>query len=215
VHFTFYTFLSVSRHILGLTVFVSHFPCFSVFSPKSRYYSVYFSYFTSFCFSPFSWSYSVCFSLLHFFPYFSSYSRSYQDYLIFSLVSFLNIFKGLQCVFLIFHVFQVSPDIPGSTVSISHFSSFLVLLSIFQVIQYLCIIFHVFQFSFHNPGPPVCISNIYRFSLFLAIFHVVQSVFLISHVFHCFLPYFMSYNVSFSFSSFFSFLAKFQFLKSV
>jgi hypothetical protein len=52
----------------------------------------------------------------------------------------------------------------------------------------------------------VCIFPISSFSLFLTIFQVLQCVFLILHVFQCFLPYFMPYHVSFSFSSFVSYL---------
>ena len=48
--FPFSTFLSVSRHIPGQTVFVSHFPRFSVFSPYSRSNSVFVSFFTFFSF---------------------------------------------------------------------------------------------------------------------------------------------------------------------
>ena len=49
----------------------------------------------------------------------------------------------------------------------------------------------------------------------LTIFQVLQCVFLTVHVFQCFSPYFMSYHVSFSFSSFISFLAIFQVLNCV
>jgi hypothetical protein len=42
----FFTFFSGSRHLPGNIVFLSHFPRFSVFLPKSRYYSVYFTFHT-------------------------------------------------------------------------------------------------------------------------------------------------------------------------
>ena len=41
--FSFFNFFSVSRNIPGHLVFVSHFPRFSIFSPKSSSYVVYFS----------------------------------------------------------------------------------------------------------------------------------------------------------------------------
>jgi hypothetical protein len=85
------------------------------------------------------------------------------------------------------------------------FSCFSVFLAILRVIQ-CCDLFHVCQFSRHNTGPRVWISHISRSSLFLVIFHVLQCVFLILHIFQCFLPYFMSYRVNFSISSFVSFL---------
>ena len=67
---------------------------------------------------------------------------------------------------------------------------------IFLVCQFSCNIpchtvfvshFPLFQFSCHNLGPTVCLSHF--------------------HVFQCFSPYFKSYHVSLSFSSFVSFLA--------
>jgi hypothetical protein len=69
-----------------------------------------------------------------FFQCFSPYSRSYHDFLIFLFASFLDIFKVLQCVFLIFHVFQFSGHITGPNVFISHFSRYSVFLAIFQVV---------------------------------------------------------------------------------
>ena len=61
-------FFSVSCHIPVHIGFGSHFPCFSVFSPKSRYYSRYFSIFHVFhCFLPYFRSYIVCFSFCKFF----------------------------------------------------------------------------------------------------------------------------------------------------
>ena len=56
-----------------------------------------------------------------------------------------------------------------------------------------CVSFSRFShFSSHIPGPTLCVSYFARFK--------------------CFLPYFMSYHVSFSFSLFLSFLAIFQVL---
>ena len=122
-----FQFISVSRHIPGHTVFVSHFPRFSVFSSKSRYYSMYFTIFHVFhCFSPYFSSCSVCFWFCRFFsdfchnscprmwvshfPHlsvFSPYSRFYNvSFSFFLLVSFIAIFHVLQWAYLIFHVFQ-------------------------------------------------------------------------------------------------------------
>ena len=114
----------------------------------------------------------------------------------FSLIwVFLAIFHDLQCVFLILHYFQFSCHIPGSTVCISHFSRFWVFLAIFQVLQCSCLIFHIFQFSRRN-------LNLH-----------IQCVYLVFYVFQCFLPYFTSYCVCFSFSMIFSFIAILQVLQ--
>jgi hypothetical protein len=123
---------------------------------------------------------------------FSPYSRSYSVY------------------FLYFTCFTVSRHIQVPTVWLSHFSRFSVFLTIFQVIQWLCLIFPIFQFSHQNPGPTVCIYHISRFSISRHIPVPTVCVFLILHVFQGFLPYFISFHVSFSFSSFLSFLAIFQ-----
>ena len=103
----------------------------------------------------------------------------------FSLI--LAIFQVLQCVILILHVFQCLPPYFMSYHVSFSFSSFVSFLAIFQVLQCVCIILHVFQFSCHNRGPLVYIS--------------------LFHVFQCFSQYSRSYNISVSFSNFFSFLA--------
>jgi hypothetical protein len=110
---------------------------------------------------------------------------------------------------------------------VSHFPRFFSFLAKIQVTQCVFLIFHVFHyflpysrsysvwFSFctfysvsrYNPGPIECISHISQFSLCLAIIQVLQCAFLILHDFHCFYPYFNSYHVSLSFSSFVGFLA--------
>jgi hypothetical protein len=61
---------------------------------------------------------------LHIFPCFVPCFRSYHDLLIFLVFSFLDIFKFLQCVFLIFHIFHFSLHIPGPNEYISHFHVF-------------------------------------------------------------------------------------------
>ena len=208
MHFSFSTFLSVSRHIPGHTVFKSHFPCFSIFSQYSMSYTVCFSFFTFFIFSPYSTSYSMCFS---FFTFFNVYG---------------HIPCPTVCVshFPRFSVFVCKNTCP--TVHILHFSHFLLFLAIFQVLPGDFLIFLVGQFSCHISGPTVCISHFHVFHSFFSysgptvcvshftcfsvlslypcptvyIFHFSRfSVFLSS--------YFITYHVSFSFSSFVRFLA--------
>ena len=78
-----------------------------------------------------------------------------------------------------------------------------------------CFSFSKIVISRHIPGPTVCISHFPPFSVFLATMPVLHCVFLIFHVFQCFLPYFTSYSVCFSFSMIFSTLAIFQVLPCV
>ena len=103
VCFSFSTFFSVSSHILGHIVWVSHF--FPVLSLYCRSYIVHLSFFYVYeCFSTYSRSYSVCVSFSMFF-------------------SFLAIIQVLQCVFLTFHIFQCfSPYSSSYFVSFSFFS---------------------------------------------------------------------------------------------
>jgi hypothetical protein len=145
--FLIYMFFSVSRHIQGHTVIVSHFPCFSVFSPKSRSHSVYFSYFRFFIVSRHIQGPAVC--VCHF-------AR-------FSV--FLAIFHFLLCVFLIFIICHFSCHIPGTTVCISHFSRFSVFLAIFHFIQFLCLILHLLHFSPNNPVLTGCGSHFTTYSV--------------------------------------------------
>ena len=138
-------------------------------------------------FSPYSWSKNVCVSFSRFLVYLQ-YSRSYSwhisfftffstlpysrsnsvHFLFFTFLSFSPYFRSkIVCGSL--PRFQVSRDIAGPTVCISHFLCFSVILPIVQVITCLCIIFHGFYFSRHNRG--------------------LRRVFLVLHVFHCSLPY--------------------------
>ena len=160
-------------------------------------------------------------SLFHcFFPY----SRSNSFFISFStFFSFHDILLVLQCVFLIFHVFQFSCYTPGHTVCICLLPHVLMFLTTFPIKQCWYLIFHVFQFSRHNPGvsisfftlfkvsrhishPTVCFSFSMIFSFF-TIFQVLQCAFLIFHFFKCFSPYSRSYRFCVSFSTFFGFLA--------
>ena len=89
------------------------------------------------------------------------------------------------CFFFSFSTFlSFSHHISRPTVCVSHFPK----LSI----------------SRHIPGPTVCISHFPTFSVFLSIIQDLQCVSLIFHVFQCYLPYFTSYSVHFSFSTLFS-----------
>ena len=102
-----------------------------------------------------------------------------------SFVIFVDIFKVLECVLLIFHIFEFSHHISGPTVYISHFSRFSVFLAVFLVLPGIFLNFLLCQF--------------------LAIFHFLQCTFVIFHIFQLFSPYSTSYSVCFSFSTFFSF----------
>jgi hypothetical protein len=203
MHFSFFMFFSVLRHIPGPTVCVSNFPRFSVFSPYSRSYSVHFSYSMSFSVSCHIPGPTVFVYHSPHFSVFSPYSSSYNVHFSFSTFSvFVAIFQVLQCVCFIFHFFQFSRHIPAPTVCISHFpclsvspyyrsynvcvsfSTFFSFLAIFHVLQCAFLIFHVFSVCHHITGPTVYVSHFPRFSVFS--------------------PYSRSYCVHFSFSTFFS-----------
>ena len=123
--FSFCTFFNVSRHIASHTMWVFHFPCWSVFLPYSRSYSVYFLFFTFFsvsCHIPgntlfvshfprFSFLAKIkvlqcLFQISRIFHCFSPYFMSYYLNIIFLFVSFLAIFQVVQCLCLIFHIWQ-------------------------------------------------------------------------------------------------------------
>ena len=107
--FIFHIF-QFSGHIPGPTVCVSHFARLKVFLAIFWVLEFAFLSFHFFlCFSPYSRSYSVCFSFCTFFRVF---------------FFFFPIFQVLLCVSLIFHVFQFSAHIPGPIVCISRFPRF-------------------------------------------------------------------------------------------
>ena len=109
----------------------------------------------------------------------------------FSMIfSFLAICQVLQCVFLIYHDFQFSINIPGPTLFISHFSRFSVFLGYFMSYRVFCSFLMIFSF--------------------LTIIQVLQCAFLIFHGLQCFFPYFNCNSVCFSFLMIFSFLANFR-----
>ena len=152
-----------------------------------------------------------------------------------SFVRFLDIFKFLQCVFLIFSSSSVSCCFLCSAVCVSYFMLFSVFLvifwvltceflffvlfcqffffAIFQVLQCLCLIFHVFQFSHHSAGQCLCLF----FHVFQVSRHIPYPRVCVSHFpsFSVFSPYFRSYTLWVSISTYFSFFAIFQFLECV
>ena len=102
VHFSFSQYLSVSRPNTGHTVFVSHFPRFSVFLAIIQVLQCAFLIFQVFLyFSPYSKSYSECFSLSMIFSYFPIQSYSVH--------------------FSFFTFFRVSRHISRPTVCVSYF----------------------------------------------------------------------------------------------
>jgi hypothetical protein len=91
VCFSFCMLFSVSRYISYPTIWVSHFPHFSVFSPYSR-------------------SYSVCVTFSTFFSFLTKIQALQSVFFNISRFSlFLALFQVLQCVCLIFPVFNCSP----------------------------------------------------------------------------------------------------------
>ena len=119
-----------------------------------------------------------------------------------SFVIFVDIFKVLECVLLIFHIFEFSHHISGPTVYISHFSrfqcfslyswSYQVFFSIFFFVSFLpysisysvyLLFFTFFSYSRHIPRHTVFVSHFPRFSVFFAKIQVLQCVFLIFHIF--------------------------------
>ena len=129
MYFSFFTFFSVSSHILGPTVCVSHFERFSLFLAIFQVLpSEFLIFLLCQCFFFFHHIPGLIVFVSHFprFSVFSPSSRSCIVYLSFS--TFLS----------------VSCHIPGQTVFVSHFPHFSVL-AIFQFLQCALLIFHVFQ----------------------------------------------------------------------
>ena len=200
--FSFFTFLSVSRHISRSIVCAFHFSKFFCVLAIFQVLKWAFLIFHIFqCFSPFSRSYNVCVSfcmfihvtcnipgpivcVFHFlwFSVFSPYPRSTVWLYLFSGFSgFPDIFHILQCVFLIFPWFSVFSPYSWSYSVHFLFSTFL---SVFHPTPGPTMFmshFHVFSVFFfcHNPGPRVCFSPFPTFSVFHTIFHILQCVFLI------------------------------------
>ena len=178
-------FLSVSHHIPGQTVFVSHFPRFLVFLPYSRCISHFWRFLLL---SPYSRSYSLNFSFFPFFivshhiPSYTVFVSHFPRFSVFSTYS-----RSYSVHFSFFTFFNVSLHNLGPTLWITHFSHFSLFLAIFQVLCWVFLILHVvqcfsaysrsnhvsfsfssfFQFSRHVVGPTVCVSNFTRFLVFL------------------------------------------------
>ena len=148
VYFSFSTFFSLSSHIPGQTVFVSHFPSFWLFLAINSSPTVCISQFLRFqCSSPYFTSYCLCFS--------------------FSIIyTFLTIFQVLQCAFLIFSLFTVSRHITPPTVHVYNFPWFSVNSTLFQVLQCAFLTFLVFQFFRHIGDHTVFSSHFPLFSFF-------------------------------------------------
>jgi hypothetical protein len=214
--FTFFQCFTPYSRSIGIWVSFSAF--FSFLTIIQVLQSVFLIFEVFHCPSPFSKSYSVCVSHFTRLSVFSPYSRSYTVEFSFFMYSVcLAIFQVIECLCLIFHVFQFSHHYPGPTVCISHFFMF------FTVSFHVFLILQFFQ----------CLSPYSRyyhvsfsFSLlvsFLGIFLFLQCAFLIFHVFSvsCHIPghkvfvshfsrftvfslYSRSYCVHFSFFNFFS-----------
>ena len=170
-------FFSVSCLIPGPTVCVLYFPWISVYLPYSRSNCVHL-FFTFFSFSR-RYSFTiVCVSHFPWFSVFSPYSMSYSMSVSFS------------------RILSVSCHIPGSTMCMSYFSGFSLFLAIFHVLQCTFPICHVFWVLLAIIEVKKCLWLLFRvfFFSFLTIFQVIQ----------CFYPYFMSYSVHFTFSTFFN-----------
>ena len=156
MYFSFFTFFSVSRHIPGQTVFVSHFSRFSVFMPYFMSYNVNFSFSTFFNSLDIIQVYCVYFSFFTFFSVSSSilgHTVFVSHFARFSV--FFAIFQALPCEFLIFLLCQF-------------------LLHIIQVLQCLCSIFHVFQWFLPYSRSYHISFSFSSFDIFLAIFQVLK-----------------------------------------
>ena len=154
---------TVSRHILGSKVSVSHFPSLLVFSPYSSSDSVCFSFFTFFKVLAIIPVLQCTFLIFHLFQCVLPYSTSYHVIFPFALfVSFLTIIQVLQCIFFIFHCFSPYPIFYSEYVSFYTFFRFL------TIFQFLCFEFHIFvcHFSCHITDPTLCMSHFPRFSVF-------------------------------------------------
>ena len=163
------------RHILGQTVFLSH------FLPSSIFLAI---------FQVLLCEFLIVFHFPVFSPYSGSHNVPFSFFTFFSISSHIHI---LQCVFLIFHLFQFFRHILRQTVFLSHFLPFSMFLALFPVLLCEFPLYFIFQVFGLIPGP--------------------QCTLLIFHLFQCFSPYSRSNTVCVSFSKFFSFLAIFQVLE--
>jgi hypothetical protein len=148
---------TVSRHIPGPTVCVSHLARFSVLLAIFNVLPWCFS-FSSFVHFLAIFQVLQCeFLIFHVFKC----SRSYIVCVSFSMFfSFLTTIQVQQCVFLFFFThFSVSRHITSSTVCVSNFARFSVFLAIFQVLPCEFLIFLVCQIYRQFPGHTVFVSH--------------------------------------------------------
>ena len=193
----------LSCHILGPTVCIYHFSCFSIFRVTFLYLKSVILIFCDFQFSCHIPGPTVCNSHFSRFSVIWSFFNSSSVCFSFSMIfSFLAIFQVLQCAFLIFHVFQWFHHFSSPQVCVSHFPRFPVFLpysmsssghfSFLRIFSFPChisqptvYVSHLphFHLSCHIPGPTGCIYHFSCFSIFLVIFHYLKSVILIFRVF--------------------------------
>ena len=175
MHFSFFMFFSVSRHIPDETVCLI-FLVFQVFRHNQFLQCVFvilnaFQGFLTYSRSEVCVSNFACFSV--FLPSSRSYSVYFSFFTFFSVSS--NISSPTVCVFIL-HAFQFSRHLPGLRVYIYHFSCFQ------------C--FFPYSRNYH-----VSVSFFFTFLSFLAIIQVLQRAFLTFQVIQCFSPYSMSNSV--------------------
>ena len=148
MRFSLFTFFSVSRHMPGPKVCVSHYSRFSVFLAIFQVLQC-----VLFIFHVFQCFFFAIFQVLQC-PFLFFHVFQFSRYIPGPMLCishfppsslFLAIFHVQQCVCLIFYVFQFSLHIPDHRLCISHFPRFSVFLAIFQVLQCALLIFHVFQ----------------------------------------------------------------------
>ena len=204
-----------SRHITGPSMFVSHFLLLSVFSTYSRSYSFCVSFSTFFRFLTLFQVLECTFFIFDIFDSFSQYFRSCNVFFSFSTFFCVSRHIPIPTMWVSHFLLSVFSLYVMSYTVLYHFLRFSVFLAIFQDLPCEILIFIFCQFSRHIPGPTVCVSHFPGFLTFLAICQVLEFTFIIFHVFLCFSPYSRSYHVSFSISSFVSFLTILQVLRCV
>ena len=172
------TFFSVSHHIAGPTMCVSHFARFSVFLDIFLCLSVCFSFSMIFKFHAIFKTLQWAFPIFHPFQCFSPYSRSYRVCV--SFCTFFSFLIKIQ-VLLIFHVFHFfSPYSRSYSVCFS----FCMFFSISRHIS--CPTMGVSHFPRLSVFSPYSRSyrvhfSFFTFSVFSAIFQALKCVFLIFH----------------------------------
>ena len=168
MYFSLFTFFTVSGHILGPTVCVSHFARYSVFLAIFQFLQCEFLIF-------------LVGQLLCHISGPTVWISDFSHFLV-----FLAIF--IQSFCLILNILQFSSFNSGFAVCISHFSMLFSVSCQISILHWGFFILQVFQcFSPYSRSYSVCVS-LYSFFRFLTKFQFLQCVFLIFHVFHCFSP---------------------------